>query len=383
MTDLKNVIDKELESMTFNELRNRRSIKMKKNFKYKKAAAVIAAAAAAAMLLAVSASAMGLWSISDLISDIFPNRNASGRENVKPYAFEVNAETEENSMQYDISFDNVICDGNILIAQFAVTRSDGGEFAEESIPNILLGDDLIFPDIHDINNKDDGSHVGSAHNILSDDKQSLIINREYTDLPRTVSTGDELYIRFAGLREISIGSGKTASIETLDDGRQVIKFTVPEIAAPIPLEFKNPQGETVFTAKLTPLSMKAVFDNFSFDDFSMTGSELPDSIDPYDAPAVADWYADESHRINPFAYPKFLDGNMDCIENACNGNVYRIDGFGYERLMSPDIGLYSGENDSTAVFGSDPELEKVKYIEWYGCIAEIPDMPEAVSSTEK
>ncbi|MDE5992351.1 MAG: hypothetical protein K2G87_04800, partial [Oscillospiraceae bacterium] len=154
-------------------------------------------------------------------------------------------------------------------------------------------------------------------------------------------------------------------------GRQVIKFTVPEIAAPIPLEFKNPQGETVFTAKLTPLSMKAVSDNFSFDDFSMAGSELPDSIDPYDAQAVADWYADESHRINPSAYPKFLDGNMDCIENACNGNVYRIDGFGYERLMSPDIGLYLDETESVAVFGSDPELEKVKYIEWFGCTAEI------------
>ncbi len=36
MTDLKKIIDEELESMTFNELRNRRSIKMKRNFKIKK-----------------------------------------------------------------------------------------------------------------------------------------------------------------------------------------------------------------------------------------------------------------------------------------------------------------------------------------------------------
>lgn len=356
---------------------------MKKNFKIKKITAVCAAVIAAAMLLAVSASAMGLWSISDLISDIFPNRNASGREKVEPYAFEVNAETNENSMHYDISFDNLICDGNIFIAQLIVTRSDGGEFSEESIPNILLGDDLIFPDIHDINNKDDGSHVGSAHNILSDDKQSLIINREYADLPRTVSTGDELFIRFSGLREISIGSDKTASLEALDDGRQVIKFTVPEIAAPIPLEFKNPQGETVFTAKLTPLSMKAVSDNFSFDDFSMAGCELPDSIDPYDASAVADWYADESHRINRSAYPKFLDGNMNYTENVYNGNVYRTDEYGNKRPMPADSGLYSGETESVAVFRSDPELEKVKYIEWFGCIAEIPDTSETVGNTEE
>ena len=79
MTDLKKIIDKELESMTFNELRNRRSIKMKKNFRIKKVTAVCAAAIAAAMALAVSTSAMGMWSIYDLIDDLFPTRNASER----------------------------------------------------------------------------------------------------------------------------------------------------------------------------------------------------------------------------------------------------------------------------------------------------------------
>lgn len=376
MTDLKKIIDKELESMTFNELRNRRSIKMKKNFKIKKITAVCAAAIAAAMALAVSTSAMGLWSIYDLIDDLFPTRNASEREKVETYAFEVNTETNENSMHYDISFDNVICDGNILIVQFVVTRSDGVGFTEESCPNIYLSDDIIFPDIHDINNKDDGSHVGSSHNILSDDKQSLIINRQFVDLPRTVHTGDELYIRFSGLSELSISPDKTASFETLDDGRQVIKFTVPEIEEPVPLEFKNPQGEIIFTAKLTSLSMRAVSQNFDFENLANAAMGLPSSIDPADAYAVADWYADEEHLGREKIYPKFLDENMNLIENACNGNVYRIDGFGYERLMSPTIGVYSGKTDSTAVFSNDPELEKVKYIKWFGCIAEIPDMSE-------
>ena len=36
MTDLKKIIDEELESMTFNELRKRRSLKMKRNFKIKR-----------------------------------------------------------------------------------------------------------------------------------------------------------------------------------------------------------------------------------------------------------------------------------------------------------------------------------------------------------
>lgn len=51
MTDLKKIIDKELESMTFNELRKRRSIKMKKNFKIKKITAVCAAVIAAVVVV--------------------------------------------------------------------------------------------------------------------------------------------------------------------------------------------------------------------------------------------------------------------------------------------------------------------------------------------
>lgn len=373
MTDLKKVIDKELESMTFNELRKRRSIKMKRNFRIKKITAVCAAVIAAAMALAVSTSAMGLWSMADLINDIFPNRNAAEKEKVETYAFEANTEKAENSMQYDISFDNVICDGNILIAQFMVTDNDGGVFTEESCPNIYLADDLIFPDIHDINNKDDGSHVGSSHNILSGDGQSLIINREYADLPRTVRTGDELYIRFSGLRELSISPDKTASLETLDDGRQVIKFTVPEIIEPVPLKFKNPQGETAFTANLTHLSMKAVSENFDFESLAIAATEPPSDIDPLDAQAVAD---NDCLEKRSMLYPKFLDENMEYTENVYNGNVYRIDDYGNKIPISASVGSYSGKNDSIVVFHDDPELEKAKYIEWFGCIAEIPDMPE-------
>ena len=349
---------------------------MKKNFKIKKVTAICAAAIAAAMALAVSTSAMGMWSISDLIDDLFPTRNASEREKVETYAFEVNTETNENSMHYDISFDNVICDGNILIAQFVVTRSDGVGFTEESCPNIYLSDDIIFPDIHDINNKDDGSHVGSSHNILSDDKQSLIINREFTDLPRTVRSGEELYIRFSGLRELSISPDKTASIETLDDGRQVIKFTVPEIEEPVPLEFKNPQGEIIFTAKLTHLSMKAVSDKLDFEQRYYDSSAMPDNIDQLDAQAVADWYADEEHLGRDQIYPKFLDENMEYTENVYNGNIYRTYEYGNKVPISASVSSYSGKNDSVVVFGDDPELEKAKYIEWFGCIAEIPDMSE-------
>lgn len=51
MNDLKKIIDKELESMTFNEVKNRRSIKMKKNVKLNKAAVSAIAAAAAVVVI--------------------------------------------------------------------------------------------------------------------------------------------------------------------------------------------------------------------------------------------------------------------------------------------------------------------------------------------
>lgn len=379
MTDLKNVIDKELESMTFNELRNRRSIKMKRNFKIKKITVICAAVIAAAMALAVSTSAMGMWSISDLIGDFFPNRNASEREKVETYAFEVNAETEENSMQFDFSLDNVICDGNILIAQFNVTRNDGGVFTNESCPNILWGDDLIFPDIHDVNNPEDGSHVGwgGGSGSLSEDKRSFTFNRAYIDLPRTVRTGDELLIRFSSVHQLKVKKGRPVSVEPLDNGKQIIKFTVPEIEEPVPLEFKNPYGEVIFTAKLTNLSMKAVSEKLDFEHRALDSSAIPDSIDPLDAQAVADWYADYGN-LGPRSMinPKFLDENMEYTENVYNGNVYRTNSFGYTEVQNPEGGTVSGKNDSVCFFGSDPELEKAKYIEWFGCIAEIPDMPD-------
>lgn len=34
------------------------------------------------------------------------------------------------------------------------------------------------------------------------------------------------------------------------------------------------------------------------------------------------------------------------------------------------------EKNASILFNDDPELEKAKYIEWFGCIAEIPDMTE-------
>lgn len=364
MTDLKKVIDKELESMTFNELRNRRSIKMKKNFKFKKAAAVCAAAIAAAMLLAVSTSAMGLWSISDLIGRVFPDRN----EEIQPYAFssEIN---EGSTNRFNFSAGNFICDGNNLVTEFIVTKADGSEFTQEEFTTLSFNDWLVFPDITGM---DSEIRNGGANYQVSDDGLSWIVTRTYDQLPRKIKSGDELQIKIDGVQKLVIKTENGGGdYETIDDGTVIFNFTVPEIPDPIPLVFKNENGEKVFEAELTRLSMTAVADEPIFSKYGDAEYVLyPDDISGYDA--QVEWYI--SNPTNP----KFYDENMELTDdNAYNGTRYiiiRDDGIPQRVIPSCSKGT-SGRNASI-LFNDNPELEKVKYIEWFGCIAEIPDMSE-------
>lgn len=326
MTDLKKIIDEELESMTFNELRKRRSIKMKKNFRIKRVTAVCAAVIAAAMALAVSTSAMGLWSMADFIKAFFPSSRV---DTVQSYSFKPSAEIEKNSEVYDISFENAVCDGNFLLGQFVVTRSDGGELKDEDFTNVFSPDSLFFSDIDD-----ETIGIGCATNKLSDDKRSLIINRMYY-LPRTARTGDELCIKISLADRLIKYPDKSAGKKPLCENYTLLRFTVSEIVMPVPLNFIDKQGKIAFKADLTPLSLRAYSDNKPFDEFA--------------------WEV----------YPKWLDENMKYVEQASDsvgkyGDSLLIDG-----------------NTAVAMLVNDPKLEKAKYIEWFGCIAEIPDMPEA------
>ncbi|MDE5860439.1 MAG: hypothetical protein K2H23_08690, partial [Oscillospiraceae bacterium] len=193
MTDFKNIIDKELESMTFNELRNRRSIKMKKNFKIKKITTVCAAAIAAAMALAVSTSAMGMWSLSDLIGRVFPDRN----DEIQPYAFssEIN---EGSTNQFNFSAGNFICDGNTLVTEFIVTKADGSEFTQEEFTTLSFNDWLVFPDITGM---DSEIRNGGANYQVSDDGLSWTVTRTYGQLPRKIKSGDQLQIKIDGVQK--------------------------------------------------------------------------------------------------------------------------------------------------------------------------------------
>ena len=368
MTDLKKVIDKELESMTFNELRNRRSIKMKKNFRIKKITAVCAAAIAAAMVLAVSTSAMGLWSMSDFINRVFPDRNGE----IEPYAFSSGV-SEGSTNLFNFSVSNFLCDGNTLIAEFFVTKADGSEFTQEDLIVSPLNDKLIFPDID--------SYGGSGYENydISDDKLSCIVTRTYTDLPRKIKSGDALQIRIVGAKT-SVSSyyenGDRKNYEICDDGTVIFNFTVPEIPDPIPLVFKNENGEKAFEAELTHLSMTAyadepIFDKYNTSDYIRYALYRDYISDPDEQ---AEW--DERFISDPTT-PNFYDENMQLTDNIYNGTKsHAVDSSGIEQRWYPDCIKYFFGQHASITFTDDPEFENAKYIEWLGCIAEIPDMSE-------
>ena len=334
MTDLKKIIDKELESMTFNELRNRRSIKMKKNFRIRKITAVCAAVIAAATVLAVSTSAMGIWSLSDLIGRVFPDRN----DEIQPYAFSVEL-SDGTTQQFNLSAGNFICDGNNLVTEFLINKIDGSEFTQEEFGTLSFNDWLVFPDMTCI---DSEIRNGGANYQVSDDGLTFIVTRTYNNLPRKINSGDELQIKISGVQKWVV-SNDNIDLQTIDDGTVLFNFTVSEIPDPIPLVFKNENGEKVFEAELTRLSMTA------FNVYEL----MPDDISDYDA--QIQWLIFNS------ATPKFYDENMNLTNNEFNG-------YNCTKAFT--------ERNASILFNEDPKIDEAKYVKWFGCIAEIPDMSE-------
>ena len=336
MTDLKNVIDKELESMTFNELRNRRSIKMKKNFRIKKVTAVCAAVIAAATVLAVSTSAMGMWSISDLIDRVFPDRN----DEIQPYAFSVEL-SDGSTQQFNLSAGNFICDGNNLVTEFLINKIDGSEFTQEEFGTLSFNDRLVFPDITGM---DSEIRNGGTNYQVSDDGLTFIITRTYNNLPRKINSGDELQIKISGVQKWVVSNdNENIDLQTIDDGTALFNFTVPKIPDPIPLVFKNENGEKVFEAELTRLSMTA------FNVYEL----MPDDISDHDA--QIQWL------MFNIATPKFYDENMNLTNNEFNG---------YNCTTA------FTERNASILFNEDPKIDEAKYVKWFGCTAEIPDTAE-------
>lgn len=341
---------------------------MRKNVNIKKITAVCAAVAAAAMALAVSASAMGLWSMSDFIKRAFPDRNSE----IEPYAFSSGL-SEGSTDRFNFSAGNFLCDGNTLITEFIVTKADGSEFIQEDFV-LPFSDKLVFPDMSDAY-----AAGGAVSCNISDDKLSWIFTKTYYNLPRKIKSGDELQIRIDGTKgsfSFYYENGDQKNYEIYDDGTFIFNFTVPEIPDPIPLVFKDENGEKMFEAELTHLSMTAVadepiFDNYNMSDYIQYALYRDDISDPVKRAEL-----DEQFLVDP-ATPKFYDENMQLTDNIYNGTKsHAVDSSGIEQRWYPDCLKYVFGQNAAITFTDAPELEKAKYIEWFGCIAEIPDMSE-------
>lgn len=113
MTDFKKIIDGELESMTFNELRKRRSIKMKKNFSIKRVTAVCAAAIAAMAVIGGTA-----YAASPEVREVVDNILGINRQSTQDY-YEIY--TTDNAP--------AVTDIDIIESALTVTENDFTEFA--------------------------------------------------------------------------------------------------------------------------------------------------------------------------------------------------------------------------------------------------------------
>ncbi|MDE7290151.1 MAG: hypothetical protein K2N71_11740 [Oscillospiraceae bacterium] len=323
---------------------------MKKNFRIKKITVVCAAVVAAAMALVLSTSAMGMWSLSDLIDRVFPDRN----DEIQPYAFSVEL-SDGSTQQFMLSTGNFICDGNNLVTEFLINKIDGSEFTQEEFGTLSFNDWLVFPDITGM---DSEIRNGGADYQVSDDGLTFIITRTYNNLPRKINSGDELQIKISGVQKWTVSNDNgDADLQTIDDGTVFFNFTVPEIPAPIPLVFKNENGEKVFEAELTRLSMTAVADEPVFSGYEL----MPDDIYELIPDDISDYDAQIQWLMFNIATPKFYDENMNPTNNEFNG---------YNCMTG-----FSGQN-AHILFNEDPKIEEAKYVKWFDCIAEIPGMSE-------
>ena len=178
-----------------------------------------------------------------------------------------------------------------------------------------------------------------------------------------------MQVKIDGIQELVIKTENGGGdYETFDDGTVIFNYIIPEIPDPIPLVFKNENGDKVFEAELTQLSMTARADEPIFDEYEAYIIP-PDDI-------VADFDALMNWEIEKPDMPKFYDKNMELIDNAYNGNKYHINSNGGTQHMSAECEISYAGDHASILFYDDPKIDEAKYVKWFDCIAEIPDMSE-------
>lgn len=203
MNDLKKIIDKELESMTFNEVKNRRSIKMKKNFKIKKITAVCAAAVAAVVIVGGT-----VYAASPEVRETVNNILGINREAAQDY-YDI----------YDIEDNSKVTDIDIIGNALTVTENDFTEFApgiraklvsvvnSGNFAEVLLEFEFDEP-VKDVEYTIDDMSISAFPKYIS----------SYTYGFLTVSNSDKIYssIRLNDIRNVAENMPITMEIKCLD-----------------------------------------------------------------------------------------------------------------------------------------------------------------------
>lgn len=302
MTDLKKIIDEELESMTFNELRKRRSIKMKKSFRIKRVTAVCAAAAAAVVIVggtvyAVSGrldeffGALSRSEISDSTADSgLPSVGGNTADMSEYYSYpEVNFETD-GSVSAELL--GVYGDSSTLMLSMVVTPENGEDISNMSMPfyftlknpdgsEKLLGQSGIAG-IEKFTPADtDGSYCltfyltdpNIAGGRLTVESDGIYTEGQIQKVRKMLSEYDRQHEeRFDSDEEWRAFKENGYTDARLKNERTFLKDAAPEAAGAVSAEF------TVPTARTVPIDCGAYGISARLDSLSLYVSDIPDEL---------------------------------------------------------------------------------------------------------
>ena len=299
MTDLKNIIDKELESMTFNELRNRRSIKMKKNFKIKKITTVCAAAIAAVVIVGGT-----VYAVSGRFDEFF---RALSRSEIYDSSEEISlpsvgGNNADMSEYYDFPEAHFETDGSVsaellgtygdsstLMLSMVVTPENGVDISNMSMPFYFT---LKSPDgsekmlgqsgmsgIQKFTPSDtDGSYFLTFY--LTDPNMAgsrLLIESDGIYTESQINAAFERIVEYQKQEREQFDSDeewrsykKTEWTETYSIERTILKDAAPEAAGAVSAEIEIPQSHT------EPTEFSAYGISARLDSLSLYVSDVPD-----------------------------------------------------------------------------------------------------------
>lgn len=246
MNEIRRRIDEELSDLTFDSIpeykRKALSTTGKdKHMKLNKKALAISVAAAVAVGCAVTAGAATGWDYSRLIKGFFPEteNTATATLMLESTIQTIDPQDVSNTfVNYDVSFDGAIFDGNVLMVSATVKNKDGSPFADS---NYDFGS-IRFPE---------GTKGGVGGCALNDDG-SL---RLYCTM--IYGSADEFPTAEYSFEGLVRYPDDPARIELLDSGSLSARFTLDDSCETRSFMLTDHDGD-VIEALLSPISVKLI-----------------------------------------------------------------------------------------------------------------------------